>query len=45
MDNTGSIMIKIDNSRLLSLIPGMKNFHTLEQIEDMTDELEEGLDM
>ena len=45
VDDAGQIMMKWDNGRTLSLIPGVDSFHMVEPTEDITEELEEGPDM
>ena len=45
VDDAGQIMMKWDNGRTLSLIPGVDSFHTVEQTEDMTDDMDEGQDL
>ena len=42
VDDAGQIMMKWDNGRTLSLIPGVDSFHTVEQTEDMTEDMDEG---
>ena len=42
VDDAGQIMMKWDNGRTLSLIPGVDSFHTVEQTEEMTEDLDEG---
>ena len=45
VDDAGQIMMKWDNGRTLSLIPGVDSFHTVEQTEDMTEDMDEGQDL
>ena len=45
VDDAGQIMMKWDNGRTLSLIPGVDSFHTVEQTEDMTENMDEGQDL
>ena len=40
VDDAGQIMMKWDNGRSLSLIPGVDRFHTVEQTEDLTEDMD-----
>ena len=41
VDDMGQLIMKWDNGRGLSLIPGEDRFHVIQQEEDLTEEMEE----
>ena len=45
VDDEGQLMMKWDNGRSLSLIPGVDSFHIVEHMEDESKIENEGLDM
>ncbi len=45
VDDMGTVFCKFDNGRSLGVVPGEDSFHTIQQEEELTEELEESEDL